>query len=865
MKQKTFYFKSLLLLALMVLGVSSAWADESNLTFKTACGGSGTADDGAVWTITSDGAESTFASDGIHYGTKSASVQYLQLSTSDITGTISKVEVKTRDTQAKASVTVNVGETSFTCDGETSVTATNETTAYAFTGSGTGEIVVRIDRGSSMTKAIYVLSVIVTYSNGGDPTPTVTAPILSKATGSVEANTVVTITNKNDNYLYFYTTGDDTPVVEGLEAGANTHEFPADGYTVTESVKLNVVAVDEDDNMSDVTSAEYTVQQKVHGLTVDFENALDAYADWTFTNVGIHTDISGVSAHGGSYWGANINENNNAVASCSIQTNGKVEKPGVLTFYISKESNNTTSSTWYVEVSSDGSSWTEMSSESATSMSKGVWTEVTSDLSEKENVYVRIRYNGSNAIRAIDDISIAESVAKNVETPTFSVASGEYESAQSVEITCATDGATVYYTIDGTDPDNNSTEYTGAIAIGTTTTLKAIAYKGEDASNIATATYTINLPLTTIAKVKELTNNSTCRVNLTDAQVVFVDGDHIYVRDASGALEFYKSDLTLVTGDIFDATIAATYTLYNGQPELTKFTKKDIMIKGNSVVVAKEISTIEEANNNVCDLVKFAGVQLSESGGKYYIGETGIQLYDKFNVSYTTETDADVDVTGVVILYQRNNTGDITTEVCPRFAEDIVYLGNSVAVGISSATGYATFCSDKALDFTAVDAIYAYIATVKGSAITFTRVTKIPANTGVLLRSTEGGAVDPVNVPVLTAAADDVDANKFVPATTEIPSLASTDGDNVNYILNNGTKGIGFYKANGQKVAAGKAYLQVSASQAKDMTFIGFDETTGVELMGATESTAQMFNLAGQRVCNDYKGIVIVNGKKVIR
>ena len=154
---------------------------------------------------------------------------------------------------------------------------------------------------------------------------------------------------------------------------------------------------------------------------------------------------------------------------------------------------------------------------------------------------------------------------------------------------------------------------------------------------------------------------------------------------------------------------------------------------------------------------------------------------------------------------------------------------------------------------------------MEGPAITFTRVTKIPANTGVLLRSTKGGAVAEVNVPVLTADADDVSANKFVAATTEIASLASEDSGNVNYILNNKNGVVGFYKANGQKVAAGKAYLQVSASQAKDMTFIALDDTTSIELMEVATGNEQMFNLAGQRVSNGYKGIVIVNGKKVIR
>lgn len=149
-------------------------ASTSTLNFTAACGGSGTADDGAAWTVTSDGAESNFdATSGIHYGTNSKSVTYVQLSTSDISGTITQVVVNCRDAQATATVSVTVGGTAFTCSG--SATATNSSADYTFTNAGaSGEIVVRVDRGSSKVKAIYVKSVEVTYTSGSSGGSTTT-------------------------------------------------------------------------------------------------------------------------------------------------------------------------------------------------------------------------------------------------------------------------------------------------------------------------------------------------------------------------------------------------------------------------------------------------------------------------------------------------------------------------------------------------------------------------------------------------------------------------------------------------------------------------------------------------------------------
>lgn len=82
-----------------------------------------------------------------------------------------------------------------------------------------------------------------------------------------------------------------------------------------------------------------------------------------------------------------------------------------------------------------------------------------------------------------------------VATPTFNPAQGEYTEAQNVTITCATEDAVIHYTVDGTNPTADSPVYAEAIAVGETTTIKAIAMKeGMTNSEIATATYTINIP-----------------------------------------------------------------------------------------------------------------------------------------------------------------------------------------------------------------------------------------------------------------------------------------------------------------------------------------------------------------------------------
>ncbi|MBQ9672212.1 MAG: hypothetical protein IJV34_05105 [Prevotella sp.] len=189
----------------------------------------------------------------------------------------------------------------------------------------------------------------------------------------------------------------------------------------------------------------------------------------------------------------------------------------------------------------------------------------------------------------------------------------------------------------------------------------------------------------------------------------------------------------------------------------------------------------------------------------------------------------------------------------------------TVSVTVSAA-GLATFCHSSALDFTH-QTVKAYKASLDGdNTVLFTRIYEIPAEEGIVIK----GDADTYSIPVIPSA-DAIDGNLMVGTLSSTAVAASTTGS-YNYILANGSNGVGFYNvASATTSGAGKAYLHSETALKKEsngsrIAFIFSDEeTTGIaEIESKATREAKVFNLNGQQVNKPSKGMYIVNGKKVI-
>ena len=310
-----------------------------------------------------------------------------------------------------------------------------------------------------------------------------------------------------------------------------------------------------------------TVVAPVASYNIDFETGnLAAYVNWNFSNITPAT--TAIAPHAGSYYG-----NTSGKMTASITTKEKIFLPDSLKFFISKESDNTTATSWKAQVSTDGENWTDVSTFDAKEMAKGVWNECKVDLSSYNNVYVQIIHTGSTAVRAIDDISLTEREPAEVEKPMLSGAT-PFLHTTTVSITCITPGSEIRYTIDNSDPTSSSTLYSAPFTLEATTTIKAKAFKGSKESAITTKTFTKVVPLSVadaLITIASLTEGG------KTPDSVYVVG---YVKSIS---EISQSNATYILQDLnVDNALTIFQGYYVGNTEFTSAAQFNV---GDKVVV----------------------------------------------------------------------------------------------------------------------------------------------------------------------------------------------------------------------------------------------------------------------------------------
>lgn len=174
-------------------------------------------------------------------------------------------------------------------------------------------------------------------------------------------------------------------------------------------------------------------------------------------------------------------------------------------------------------------------------------------------------------------VTYASTVAAAVETPVITLVEGDY--GFNAEITCATEGAEIFYTTDGTEPTAESTKYNAPFEVWEKCTIQAIAIKGDDKSRVATLEANPPMMLDGFSMLSDMMSmieeGSVETIDIIvkgTMKAVYQNGSYLWVEcGGSYALVYGNLGNTYTNGDTFDR-LQGTFKVYNGLPEIQNAT-----------------------------------------------------------------------------------------------------------------------------------------------------------------------------------------------------------------------------------------------------------------------------------------------------
>lgn len=511
---------------------------------------------------------------------------------------------------------------------------------------------------------------------------------------------------------------------------------------------------------------------------------------------------------------------------------------------------------------------------------------------------------------AIQKIVIeSDHIAESISAPAISVVGANLgDRIVSIESNKTNTGAATvtYYTLDGTDPTTSSTKYEGNItvtdknAVEGTVTIKAITYK-EGNTNIASdirtliltevgTTLTLNAPVINMMNFKEngsyyspvysFVSDQSSVVGKPEATISYsinrgssVNGNS-YTASTKGELTVtvsaagYTSASVSTTIDnfIFDRTFYSDFTSFKEHSDVTVGTQTKL---NNEGCQAYQLSSDAVEGITITNMPLLWAITKNEARGLYARTGTG-------SIEYNGSFPA-----GSYAVFSNNGTAVVSKTAKTEFAQyglarDMAVYVPAVTISLPADYIYSTFSSELDLDFTGNADVEAYIAySNDGKNVKLEKVTKVPAETGLVLKKLNAAttATVPVLEDISSITENELEVinnrNRLVAVLEpcSVEDLLKGEGDA--YILESDTK---FSKVvagvTTGVLAAGKAFLLYNAigGGSTKMNILDGEATAikGVEVK-ATRTDNAVYNLQGVRVNKPTaNGLYIINGKKYL-
>ncbi len=267
--------------------------------------------------------------------------------------------------------------------------------------------------------------------------------------------------------------------------------------------------------------------------------------------------------------------------------------------------------------------------------------------------------------------------------PVISPAGGLQFGPVTVSISSSTPGATIYYTVDGTTPSQNSTVYTAPFVISTETTVKAFAFAtGYMPSPVASATYTFPTQVANIAALRAMPIGISNYYHLTgEAVLTFQQSqrNQKYIQDATAAIVIDdQPGVITTTYNLYDGItgIVGTLSQYNNLLQFVPALDPGQATSSGNVVTPEVRTLASLTSDDQGKLIKVRSVTLAATGN-FGTGAQNINISDASG-SAVMRTFPNTDYSGtpiptdpVDVICLAGQFGS-TMQISPRFLADFL-------------------------------------------------------------------------------------------------------------------------------------------------------------------------------------------------
>lgn len=447
--------------------------------------------------------------------------------------------------------------------------------------------------------------------------------------------------------------------------------------------------------------------------------------------------------------------------------------------------------------------------------------------------------------------------------------------------------ASIYYTLDGTEPTTESILYKNPFVLDKTTTVKAIAVYKTVTSPVASMDFQL-IDLSAPQTIRDLSvmekNLESVTVRFDNAQVVYGERKNYILREkfdgTDYALDVLNTDLPLQVG----ATVSGTVKLqvaFKANPaenngvlstaDITETLNHNLTITRGASVMSIPL------NVSIVDVRKYPGDLLKVTDGWWYDNYGRPQIYGTVpDPSGWGSTEYDVYISNHSDYSFINEDPNVILWYNDVYTDDQSPLAKIIGKKDSyeykmTAAGWGTIIIP--FDCEKPEGLTIYECTsVNDGKLVVEEVNSFKANTPYLLK----GPKDVETTYPLEGYAAKHEDKYEKGVMVGVYSWQEPPADS--YVLQNQDEGLAFYRhlaGNGVEVGPNRCYIKPQSGELKSIQFPD-DETNGVAYANATDSTlVDVYTTAGVKVkhqvemgkaLNDLPaGLYIINNKKIVK